>query len=196
MKKVNSCLMITLTAILLIPLSILLADEIKDSINDALQKYDQGDYSGAAGMLDYAAQLIRQKKAEQLKAFLPKAPDGWTSNDAATMAMEVAMFGGGSSAERQYTKDTSSVSVKIMTDSPYLPTMMMMMTNPAMAASDGGKLTKIKNQQAIIKYIAEVQSGDINIVVANRYLVTVSGTQVSLDILKSFAEDIDYTKLT
>ncbi len=38
------------------------ADEVEDSIKEGLDAYSAGDYSTAAASLDYAAQLIRQKK--------------------------------------------------------------------------------------------------------------------------------------
>ena len=118
------------------------ADEIIESINEALEYYKEGDYTEAVSGLDYAAQLIRQKRASRLEAFLPEPLSGWKAKDVESQAVGQAMFGGMVSAKRQYHKDSSSVTVEITADSPMLQSMVMMFSNPAYATADGGKLKK------------------------------------------------------
>jgi len=48
------------------------ADEITDSIDEAKEYYKEGDFVEAANSLDYASQLIRQKRSGNLEAFLPE----------------------------------------------------------------------------------------------------------------------------
>jgi len=171
------------------------ADDVEDSVKEALEYYKDGDYSSAAGSLEYAAQLIRQKKGGQLEVFLPKPLPGWTAEDVSSQAMGAAMFGGGVTAERKFRKDNSRITVQIMTDSPMMQGMMMLFTNPAFAAADGGKLEKIKSQKAIVKYTPATKKGDIKIMVANRFLVSIEGKNASKGDLKSYAKAIDYKKL-
>ena len=130
-----------------------LADDVTDSINEALKQYNNGELADAVQSLDYSAQLIRQKKGGQLEAFLPKPISGWEAENAKSEAMGSAMFGGGITAERSYVKGDSRVNVKIITDSPMMQGMMMMFSNPMMATSDGGKLEKISGEDNV--YIAE-----------------------------------------
>ena len=52
------------------------ADEITESINEALEYYQEKDYAEAVSSLDYAAQLIRQKRAEGLQNLLPDPLSG------------------------------------------------------------------------------------------------------------------------
>lgn len=171
------------------------ADEVEDAVKEAMEYYKDGDFSSAAGSLDYAAQLIRQKKGGELESFLPQALSGWTAQDASSQAMGAAMFGGGVSAERTFTKGSSNVTVQLITDSPMLQGMMMMFTNPMIAASDGGKLEKINGQKAIVKYTAGNRQGDIKIMVANRFLVMVEGQDVTKDDLKAYSGAIDFKKM-
>jgi hypothetical protein len=171
------------------------ADEVEDSISEALEYYKEGDFSSAAGSLEYAAQLIRQKKGGQLEEFLPKALPGWKAEEATSQAMGAAMFGGGVTAERRFTKGGSEISVQMVTDSPVMQGMMVLFTNPMFAASDGGKMEKIKRQKAIVKYDPDTREGDIKIMVANRFLVTVEGRSVSKQDLQAYAQAIDYKKL-
>jgi hypothetical protein len=172
-----------------------LADEVTDSVNEALKQYSNGEFADAVQSLDYAAQLIRQKKGGQLEAFLPKPLSGWKAEDAKSQAMGAAMFGGGVTAERSYVNGDSRVSVKIITDSPMMQGMMMMFSNPMMATSDGGKLEKINGERAIVKYSKENKDGNINIVIAGRFLITVDGNDVGRQDLIAFAQGIDFKKL-
>jgi len=171
------------------------ADDVIDSINEGLKYYKDGSYSQAAESLNYASQLIQQKKGESLKSLLPEPLKGCDSQEADSQAMGTAMMGGGLSASRSYTKGDSSVEVRIMTDSPMLQAMMMMFSNPMMAASDGGKMEKISGQKAIVKYQQSERSGEINIMAANRFLVTVEGYDISVQDLKAYAGALDYNKL-
>ncbi|MFP4226688.1 MAG: hypothetical protein ACLFRF_08155 [Desulfobacterales bacterium] len=122
--------------------------------------------------------------------------DGWTAEEASSQAVGAAMMGGGLSAERSYSKEDSTVDIKIITDSPIMQGMMMMFSNPMLAASDGGKMQKIGRQKAIVKYDAQNKSGDVNVVVANRFLVTIEGRDLSEADLKAYAKAVDYNKLS
>ena len=170
------------------------ADDVTDAINEALQQYNGGNYSEAMSSLNYASQLVGQKKGGNLQSLLPEPLQGWTAEDKKSEAVQ--MYGGGVTAERRYRKDESSVSIRIITDSPMLQGMMMMLSNPMMATSDGGKMVKIGGEKAIVKYNASKKRGDINIVVANRFLVTIEGRTVELEDLKAYGAAIDYKKLS
>ncbi|TCK17423.1 hypothetical protein DFR30_0653 [Thiogranum longum] len=171
------------------------ADDIEDSINEALEYYHDGEYKDAVESLNYATQLIQQKKGGELEAFLPEPLDGWSAQPPSSQAAGGAMFGGGVTAERTYSKNASSVTVRIITDSPMMQGMMMMFSNPMFAASDGGKLERVGRQKAIVKFDSDNRQGEINIVVAKRFLVTIEGNDVSAEDLKAYAEAIDYKKL-
>lgn len=169
------------------------ADDVTDSIDEAIKAYKAKDYAAAAQSLDAAAQLVRQKRGELFKALLPDAPSGWKAEDATTQAAGAAMFGGGVTAERRYTKGDSSVTVKIITDSPLMQGVMMMMGNPMFANADGGKLERIKGQKAIFKN--KDGSGSVNVVVNGTLLVQIESSQTSDADLRAFANAVDYAKM-
>jgi len=171
------------------------ADEITDSIEEAIEYYKEGNYVEATSSLDYASQLIRQKRSGKLEAFLPEPLAGWSAEDVKSKASGAGYLGGMISAKRKYKKDKSSVTIEIITDSPALQSMVMMFSNPAYASADGGKLTKIKRQKAIIKYRPSKKNGEINIVVAKQYLVSVKGRNINQNDLIDYASAIDYKTL-
>jgi len=171
------------------------ADEITDTIQEAIEYYEEGDFVEAASSLDYASQLIRQKRSGGLEAFLPEPLSGWSAADVESQAAGAAYLGGMITATRKYRKEQSSITIEILTDSPMLQSMVMMLSNPAYATADGGKLTKIKRQKAVIKYRPSNKDGEINIVVAKKYLVAVKGRKIKEADLVDYASAIDYKKL-
>jgi hypothetical protein len=171
------------------------ADDVTDSIEEALEYYNEGDFVEASSSLDYASQLIRQKRSSSLESFLPEPLAGWSAKDVESQAAGAAYLGGMISAKRLYRKEQSQITIEIFTDSPMLQSMVMMFSNPAYASADGGKLTKINRQKAIIKYKPSDKNGEINIVVAKKYLVTIKGRKVSESDLVDYASAINYKKL-
>jgi hypothetical protein len=171
------------------------ADDVTDAINEALQNYNDGKFSDAMTSLNYASQLIGQKKGGDLQSFLPQPLSGWEAEEASSQSVGAAMLGGGVSAERHYNKGSSSVRIQIVTDSPMIQSMMMMFGNPMLAGADGSKMEKISGEKAIVKYNAAEKTGTITLVIANRYLVTLDGNDAAIEDLKAYAGKIDYKKL-
>ena len=199
MLRISKVFLICFTVLLLSTLFMVpgavFADEITDSIEEAIAYYKENNYVEASNSLDYASQLIRQKRSGKLEAFLPEPLAGWSAEDVKSQAAGPGYLGGMISAKRKYKKDKSSVTMEIITDSPTLQSMVMLFSNPAYASADGGKLTKIKRQKAIVKYHPSQKNGEIKIVVAKQYLVSVKGRNVSENDLVDYASAIDYKNL-
>jgi hypothetical protein len=193
-KREKVCLCVLLIALLFSP-ALAGADDVTDYINEGLEYYNNGENTSAVESLNLAVQLIQQMKGEGLESLLPEPLSGWTAQAANSQAAGAAMMGGGITASRQYSKGSSSVDVQIITDSPMLQGMMMMFSNPMLATADGGKLEKINDQKAIVKYNTDSRNGEIQIVVANRFFVVIEGIDVNKDDLKGYAQGIDYKKM-
>ncbi len=183
-----------LAVFLLIP-AFAVADDVTDSINEGLEYYQKGDHGSAVESLNFAVQLIQQMKGAGLEAFLPEPLDGWTAEPANSQATGAAMMGGSVSANREYSKGSSSVDIQIITDSPMLQGVMMMFSNPMFAASSGGKLEKINGEKGIVKYDAGSRDGEVQLVIANRFYIVVNGNDVNKDDLINYAQGIDFKKL-
>jgi hypothetical protein len=168
-------------------------DPVIKTINEAVQQYKSGQFAGAITSLDYASQIIRQKKGEVLGRLLPEPFEGWAAEQVDAKALGAAMFGGATTAERRYIKDNSSISVKFSTDSPMMQSMLMMFSNPIFASSVG-KIELINGQKAIVDF--KETSGNINIVIGNSLLITIDGSHVRRDDLLAYAGRIDMDKLS
>ncbi|WP_051305312.1 hypothetical protein [Desulfogranum mediterraneum] len=170
-------------------------DTVLTTIEEAVRQYKAGDYAEAASNLDYASQLIRQQKSEKLQQLLPEAPPGWQAKEATAQSIGSAILGGGITVSREYSKGGSSLSLEIVSDSPVLQSVLMVINNPMFAGAGGGKLETLKGQRSIVKYDSNKQEGEVYIVVGGRFMVTVKGSQVERAELIRLAEAVDYEQL-
>jgi hypothetical protein len=165
------------------------ADEILDAIEQARKAYQAGDMTGAKEALSVASHLVGQKNAENFAALLPAPLPGWTAEKPETASAGVAMFGA-TSASRRYTgPDGHDVEVRIAGDSPLVIQFAQFLIDPAIAGAIG-KLIRVGEQRAI-----QTKEGSINMVVANKFLVTVDGS-ASLDAKLAYAQAVDIAKLS
>ncbi len=196
MKKMNLFKMSLVVMVMMFALAAVApADDVEDYIKEALKYYQDGKYTDAISSLNFAEQVIQQKKSSGLEAFLPAPLSGWEAEAATSQAVAAAMMGGGISAEREYNKGDSFVHIQIMADSPMLQAAMMMISNPMYASADGGKLERVGNQKAILKYDPAEKSGDMQLVVANRFMVSIEGENITAQDLKDYAGAINYDKM-
>ena len=170
-------------------------DTVLSTINEATRQYKAGDYSGAASNLDYAAQLVRQQKSERMKDLLPAPLAGWRGQEANAQALGAAILGGGVTVSRDYQRGSSVISVEIVSDSPVLQSVLMMVNNPMFAGAGGGKLLTIKGQRALLKFDGSKKSGEMYVVVDARFVVTIKGRQITQDDIMAYAAAIDYAAL-
>lgn len=168
-------------------------DPVIQTIEKALSEYKNDDFSNASSSLDYASQLIRQKKGEALAKLLPAPLEGWDATEGSAQVTAASLFGGGLTAQKKYTRDQSVVDIAIITDSPLLQSMIMMFSNPIFAAS-AGQFELINGYKGIVNF--QKNGGDINIVVNNRFLVTLKGKNLSRDDLTSYAKAIDLESIS
>ena len=170
-------------------------DTVLSTIKEATRQYQAGDYSGSASNLDYASQLIRQKKSEKMKDLLPEPLPGWDGKEASAQALGAAVLGGGVTVSRDYTRGASTISVEIVSDSPVLQSVLMMLNNPVFAGAGGGRLETVKGNRSVLKFDSGKKNGELYIVVASRFVVTVKGRQVAREDLLAYGEAMDYRVL-
>ncbi len=166
------------------------ADEILDQIEQAMAMYRAGDYAGAASELEFAAAQIRQLRAGEISGALPAPLAGWTAQDAETAAMGSGFLGGGTSASRVYEQGEARVEVQILTDSPMLQSMAMLINNPMLLSGSGQKLVRIAGHKGALEWNED--AGSLNVVVGGDVLVQIEGSRCSRDHLTAYAEAVDY----
>lgn len=171
------------------PVSGSFADEISDTISEAQKSYQAGDLVSTKQALDTASQLLSQKNVEGLTKALPKPLAGWTAEDADSSAIGLMALGG-SMASRQYKKgETNDITVSISADNAMLTQQMTVFANPQMAGLMG-KVIKINSEKGI-----QTKEGDITMVIANRFVITVNGNATADDKI-AYAKAVDVNALS
>ena len=174
---------------LLLALPALAADDIADTIEQASKAYQAGDLGKAKEQLDLASQLIGQKNAEAFAQLLPAPLAGWKAEKAQTAASGNVGFGA-STASRSYANAKGdNVEVQITGDSALVTQFATLLANPQVAGAMG-KILRVGNQRAI-----QNPEGDINMVIANKYMIVVTGSADAAAKL-SYAQAVDVAKLS
>jgi len=167
------------------------ADDVSDQIDKAAAAWRAHDSKAAITALDAASSLLHQARADALKALLPLAPPGWTSDPAETSAVTAAMLGGGTSATGTYHNGQQRVEVQITTDSPMLMGMAALLSSP-MASASGIKTVLIGGRP--MSYTANDNS--YMTLVADKIMVKVDGSKDTPDpALRSFVASIDFSTM-
>jgi hypothetical protein len=192
---VRSLLMIVFRTIAAVALAVSVcgtagaADDVLDALEQARKSYQSGDLASAKQSVDFASQLIGQKNAENFAALLPNPLPGWKAERVQTAAVGAMMLGA-SVASRNYSSGNGdTIEVQITGDSAMVMQFATFFTNPQIAGAIG-KLIRVGNQRAI-----QTADGDINMVIGNKFLVTVQGSGSVADKI-AYAQAVDIIKLT
>lgn len=177
------------------------ADEVTDQIESAKKLYLAKKYSEAVAELRFALAQIQSKQAERLTVIMPEPLRGWKADKAAGQYASAELMGGGMSIHRHYYVESSdkSVDVEAVTDSPLLQAAMMWLSSPmfgAMGGSTGKKPIKVEGNKAMLEFDAEKGTGELQMVVGTKTLVTVKGHGLdSSDVLVEYAKRVNTAKL-
>lgn len=154
------------------------ADEVTEQIDAARGAYTKGELRQAVQNLQDAIVHIQEKLGGTYGALMPAPLPGWRAEAVESQTLGMAMLGGGTQVSRRYLKEGTgeSVQVQITADSPILPMMAMMISNPMMMQSDPTtKLYRHGAHRGTIKHEAGSGHWEISLLVANRILVQVEG---------------------
>ena len=164
------------------------ADEVTDTLNSALQAYEEGDISYALDELEYARQLLSALKTDALEQFLPPAPEGWTrknseNNDVST-AMSM-MGGNGAIVAADYSNGDEYFTLTIMLDSPMMAMTSGMIAN---AAAMGFTIVRIGREKFVD------QDGSLMGLVGGRVMIQVDYNS-DRDVVVETLKNIDFRAL-
>ncbi|TDB64092.1 hypothetical protein [Arundinibacter roseus] len=135
-----------------------------------------------------------------LKELLPENAGGMTRTEA-TGEKNGAMGFSISQAQGQYSNEESSIEIELMDTGGIGGMGMMGLAAWTIAEVDKEtatgyeKTTRIDGNKAFEKYDNERKNGELNIIVADRFVVNVKGRNVTMDQLKDTLGDIDLDKL-
>jgi hypothetical protein len=163
------------------------ADEITDTLQAAIDAYNDGDVTYALEELDFARQKLMALRTEAFQQFLPPAPNGWTREVETDMQAGLTMMGGGMGASAGYRAPDGSqyYSITMMADNAMVASMGAMVAN---AAAMGMKVERVGRQRVAIN------DGQAMALVNNRILITIEGGDEAL--LLEAMQGIDFDGLS
>ena len=171
------------------------ADDVIESLDKARALYEKEQYSQAIIELNFAVGLIKDRQIEAYKDLLYDAPSGWTANAVQSDKGVGQMLGGGITVSRTYrSPDGQRITVEMITDSPMLAALNMMLANPMLMGNS--RLVVVNGEKAVEEWDSASKGGKLQIMILNRMLITVSGSNLrSREVLYGFAERIDFKKI-
>jgi len=161
------------------------ADDITETIQAALDAYQNGNIQVALEELAFARQMITEMKTQSLSAFLPEAPAGWTREIDTDMAAGMAMMGGGVGTEATYAGDGHRLTITMMADNPMVQGFAGMLSSVGLLG--GMKPVRIRGERFLN------QDGEIVGLVANRVLVQAAGAEQA--VIVPILQTIDFDGL-
>ncbi|MEM6357847.1 MAG: hypothetical protein AAF844_19485 [Pseudomonadota bacterium] len=165
------------------------ADEVEETLEAALEAYRAGDVATAQAEVEFASSLLAKLKAEGLAAYLPAPLEGWEMTEENSGAQMAALMGGGLVANRTYDGAEGDVVITLMADNPMVASLGAMFANAALAGSMG-EMRRIAGQRAIV-----TPDGEINAMVANRFLVQIGG-DAPVEAKEAYFGAIDFEALS
>lgn len=153
------------------------ADEIADQLENAGKEYDSGELRKAVQTLQFAVAGIQEKINLDLLKLLPEPVAGWQAEEAQAQSSGMAAMIVGTNLSRRYFRDDGAeVDISIMADSPLMPMMTMMLSNPMMMQTNpSSKIYTHAGHRGMIEHKKDSDSWAISLLVANKILVKVDG---------------------
>ena len=172
------------------PVAATAADDILDAIDQARKSYQDGNYTAAKQSLDLASQLVGQKNAESFAAAAAGGAARLEGREGRKPPLSASPC---SAPPRRAAAIAHLMGTTSRCASPATSALVMqfaqLFLNPVIAGAMG-KLIKIGDQRGI-----QTSDGTINMVVNNKYLVTVEGSADAAAKL-AYAQAVDIAKLS
>ncbi|WP_089724822.1 hypothetical protein [Candidatus Thiosymbion oneisti] len=166
-----------IVAMVLTPTTLVGADEVTDQLDRARAEYDSGALRKAIQTIQSAVAGIREKINRDLLKLLPEPREGWQADEPQVRSTGMATMIAGTNLSRRYSRaDGAEVEIGITADSPLMPMMGMMLSNPMLVQMDPDTESyTYAGQPGVIKHDKDSNRWEISLLVANKILIKVDG---------------------
>jgi hypothetical protein len=157
-----------------------LADDISVELEQARAAYVRNDPLHALSALQATINLLNVRLAELFGKALPPAPAGWDAGSVESQSLD--SIGGGVTVTRAYTKDNAALNAALIVDNPAVNgSVAMFQTGTQTPAQPGWSRLKVNDTDALLRYDSANRAGEILIVVGDRALLQIEGTDIGKD---------------
>ncbi len=171
------------------------ADEVSDQIGLGAKAYQSGGLHQAVEELQGAIALIRQQLDTRYAALLPEPSEGWTADQVQSRSAGTATTDAGTQVSRLYHQQhgKGSVEIQLAIDSPLLATLSAELDNPMTLSSQTDTQPYVLGgERGLIRHPAKSRDWEIQLVLAERILVRVRGSDLSSrEPVESYLQGLD-----
>jgi hypothetical protein len=153
-----------------------LAEDVSAHIESARNAYGRGDQLRTLSNLQEALRVLDDRLTDQFGKLLPPAPDGWDPTPAEGQPLD--SVGGGLLVSRSYSKGEAALSATMTIDNPSVAASVAALRSDAPAGGGWSRL-KVGNDDALLRFDPASRSGEITMVVGDRVLLQVEGTEIT-----------------
>ncbi|CAA7619829.1 hypothetical protein [Magnetospirillum sp. SS-4] len=151
---------------------VLAADSVPTRIEAGRAAHARGDLARAAAELEAALAELHARLGRLLAEFMPSAPPGWQAEAAETMPLSGS--GGGLAVTRAYSMADGSLNASLIIDSPAVAAAAgQFAAGPS--SSPNAKRIRLGNEDALLRWDAANQAGEITIVLGSRAVLQIDG---------------------
>jgi len=177
----RGCCALLLSAALIAapPLS---ADQVREQLELAIERYAEGDFGGALTELEFAMDDLRKLVAGRIGEGFPDAPDGWTAAEVQSGGGAGLFGGAGTMLTREYREQGGQrrMEATLWADSPMVQGIAMLLNNPAMiSAQPNMERVRIGRESAVLKWEPNRSQAEVSLLLDGRILLQVSGSNLS-----------------
>lgn len=186
-------LFITSLALTMTQASRLSADEITEQINTARDAYERGELQTSIQGLQFVIAAIQERVNSSLLQLLPAPLDGWTAEAPEVIAGGMATMIVGTQLSRKYSRpDDAHLEIKLTANSPFMPMMTMMFSNPLLLQSQANtRLYTHAGRRGIVKEDPSVKHWEISLMGEGNLLIQVEGTGIDKLEAEAYLKAID-----
>lgn len=156
------------------------ADDVIDQIDAARKAYEAGELRSASQTLQFAVAAIQEKINQSLLTLLPAPLEGWSADAPEVRSGGVAAMLTGTNLSRRYFRsDGAEVEISVTADSPLLPMMTMMLSNPMLLqSSPGTRAYAHDGRRGTFQHEAGSRNWEVTLMVGTNVLVQVIGSNL------------------
>ncbi|MBN8457678.1 MAG: hypothetical protein J0M04_07565 [Verrucomicrobia bacterium] len=162
-------------------------EPFEDALREAVKEYRAGKLDKARAALDQAAALLDKHQTGKVADTFPDPPEGWIVGDVEKSNIP-DYLGGGRTIKKTYREKAGKkeIVLEVIVDSSYAKLLVGLVSNDAIAESQGFEVKKIGGDRALLK------GNELNLPVDERFLVKLTGKggAEAKDLL-AFARDVD-----
>ncbi len=171
----RSLLVLPFAALLLGGAAAARADDVALQIGQAGAANVRGDALHTLTALQAAQTLVFGRLTEQFAKVMPPAPAGWDASPPESQSLD--SIGGGMTVTRGYSNGDSTLNASLLVDSPAV------MSNSAQfrqtgALKPGWSRLEIGGEDALMRYDAADRVGEIMILLSDRVLLQIEGSDI------------------